>query len=84
MQWYIPTFNAWTDQGFESAMQACDESLHKLGLDYIDLYLIHSPNPGPKLRKESWDALQQLVAKNKVKSIGENEEAVYTSQILID
>jgi diketogulonate reductase-like aldo/keto reductase len=47
-------------------------------LEYIDLYLIHSPNPGPKLRKESWDALQHLVAKDKVKSIGNaNERSEY-------
>jgi len=58
------------DQGFDSAIQACEESLQKLGLDYIDLYLVHSPNPGPKRRKETWDAMQQLVAKDKVKSIG--------------
>ncbi|CAO3692487.1 unnamed protein product [Umbelopsis ramanniana] len=58
------------DQGFDSAIQACEESLQKLGLEYIDLYLVHSPNPGPKRRKETWDAMQQLVAKDKVKSIG--------------
>ncbi|KAH8554040.1 aldo/keto reductase [Umbelopsis sp. PMI_123] len=58
------------DQGFESAIKACEESLQKLGLDYIDLYLVHSPNPGPQRRKQTWDALQQLVAKDKVKSIG--------------
>ncbi|KAI8575335.1 hypothetical protein K450DRAFT_262273 [Umbelopsis ramanniana AG] len=64
------TTKLWADQGFDSAIQACEESLQKLGLDYIDLYLVHSPNPGPKRRKETWDALQQLVAKDKVKSIG--------------
>ncbi|RUS24509.1 LOW QUALITY PROTEIN: NADP-dependent oxidoreductase domain-containing protein [Jimgerdemannia flammicorona] len=59
-----------TDQGFDSALRACDNSLRKLGLDYVDLYITHSPNPGPKRRKESWDAMQQLVVKGKVKSIG--------------
>lgn len=36
----------------------------------VDLYLIHSPNPGPERRNESWKALQKLVAQGKVKSIG--------------
>ncbi|KAG9323959.1 hypothetical protein KVV02_003230 [Mortierella alpina] len=49
------------DQGYESALAACELSLEKLGLDYIDLYLIHSPRPGPERRTESWNALQKLV-----------------------
>ncbi|KAF9416476.1 hypothetical protein BGZ94_010204 [Podila epigama] len=58
------------DQGFDKALEACELSLEKLGLDYIDLYLIHSPLPGAELRNESWNALQKLVAQGKVKSIG--------------
>ncbi|KAF9206467.1 hypothetical protein BGZ49_002387 [Haplosporangium sp. Z 27] len=58
------------DHGYDSAIAACELSLEKLGLDYIDLYLIHSPNPGPELRAESWKALQKMVALGKVKSIG--------------
>ncbi|RUP07072.1 NADP-dependent oxidoreductase domain-containing protein [Jimgerdemannia flammicorona] len=66
-----------TDQGFDSALRACDNSLRKLGLDYVDLYITHSPNPGPKRRKESWDAMQQLVVKGKVKSIGVSNYGVH-------
>ncbi|KAG0250355.1 hypothetical protein DFQ27_009457 [Actinomortierella ambigua] len=58
------------DQGYESALEACDLSLEKLGLDYIDLYLIHSPSCGAELRRESWKALEKLVTQGKVKSIG--------------
>ncbi|KAF9146405.1 hypothetical protein BGX30_000751 [Mortierella sp. GBA39] len=58
------------DQGYDSALEACELSLEKLGLDYVDLYLIHSPNPGPERRNESWKALQKLVAQGSVKSIG--------------
>ncbi|KAF9215281.1 hypothetical protein BGZ59_001814 [Podila verticillata] len=58
------------DHGFEKALEACELSLEKLGLEYIDLYLIHSPLPGGELRNESWNALQKLVAQGKVKSIG--------------
>ncbi|KAG0369823.1 hypothetical protein BGZ54_008721 [Gamsiella multidivaricata] len=65
------------DQGFESAISACELSLEKLGLDYIDLYLIHSPNPGPERRNDSWKALQKLVALGKVKSIGVSNYGVH-------
>ncbi|MGH8882119.1 MAG: aldo/keto reductase, partial [Stackebrandtia sp.] len=41
------TTKLWNDdQGFDSALKACDLSLSKLGLDYVDLYLIHWPAPG--------------------------------------
>ncbi|KAF9303296.1 hypothetical protein BGZ74_004027 [Mortierella antarctica] len=58
------------DHGYDKALAACNLSLQKLGLDYIDLYLIHSPKPGPELRAESWKALETLVEQGKVKSIG--------------
>ncbi|KAF9974521.1 hypothetical protein BGZ65_008692, partial [Modicella reniformis] len=59
-----------TDQGYSSAIDACELSLDKLGLEYIDLYLIHSPNPGAVKRNESWKALEKMVGLGKVKSIG--------------
>ncbi|KAF8979056.1 hypothetical protein BGZ46_005855 [Entomortierella lignicola] len=65
------------DHGYDSAIAACELSLEKLGLDYIDLYLIHSPNPGPELRAESWKALQKMVALGKVKSIGVSNYGVH-------
>ncbi|KAG0016957.1 hypothetical protein BGZ80_008747 [Entomortierella chlamydospora] len=58
------------DHGYDSALAACELSLQKLGLDYVDLYLIHSPNPGAERRAESWNALQKLVTLGKAKSIG--------------
>ncbi|KAF9110709.1 hypothetical protein BGX27_005994 [Mortierella sp. AM989] len=65
------------DHGFDSALAACERSLEKLGLDYVDLYLIHSPNPGAERRHESWNALQKLVALGKVKSIGVSNYGVH-------
>ncbi|KAG0365736.1 hypothetical protein BGZ54_006260 [Gamsiella multidivaricata] len=58
------------DQGYDSAIAALNLSLKKMGLDYVDLYLIHSPLRGSGLRKESWKALETLVAQGKAKSIG--------------
>lgn len=52
---YVTT-KVWNDdQGYETTLRACDESLKRLKLDYVDLYLIHWPVPG--LRNETWKAL---------------------------
>lgn len=65
------TTKLWNDnQGTESAHRALDESLGKLGLDYVDLYLIHWPTPARDRYLESWLALEQLAAAGKTRSIG--------------
>src|SRR5690606_20728996 len=48
------------DQGTKSAHRAIDTSLAKLGLDYVDLYLIHWPTPERDLYVESWRALEAI------------------------
>src|SRR5215831_11262757 len=57
-----------SDQGYASAIRACNDSLARLALDYVDLYLIHWPEPGRRL--ESWRALVELRAQGKCRSIG--------------
>src|SRR3989440_12486422 len=47
-----------SDHGYESALRAFEKSRPELGLDYVDLYLIHWPVPG--LRHESWKALLKI------------------------
>lgn len=57
-----------TDQGYDNTMKAFDESLKKLQLDYLDLYLVHWPVAGKYT--ESWRALEQLYVEKRVRAIG--------------
>lgn len=56
------------DQGYDSTLKAFDESLSKLGLDYIDLYLIHWPVEGKY--KDSWRAMEEIYQSGRAKAIG--------------
>lgn len=58
------------DFGYDSALQAFDESLERLGLEYIDLYLIHWPRSDKQKRQESWRALREIYEQGRTKSIG--------------
>ena len=57
-----------SDQGYESTLKAFDLSRKKLGLDVVDLYLIHWPVKGKSA--ETWRALEKLYAEGKVRAIG--------------
>jgi diketogulonate reductase-like aldo/keto reductase len=54
---------------YDAVLTACENSLRRLKMDYIDLYLIHWPQPGMKL-EETFRALNQLVKGGKVKHLG--------------
>ena len=63
------TSKVWnSDQGYDSTLKAFDSSLKRLGMDYLDLYLIHWPVKDKY--KDTWKALEKLYSDGKVKAIG--------------
>ncbi|MGH8955652.1 MAG: aldo/keto reductase [Microbacterium sp.] len=65
------TSKAWiSDHGYVAALRAYDASLERLGLDHLDLYLIHWPAPALATYPETWRALESLYADGRVRAIG--------------
>jgi len=65
------TTKVWnSDQGYENTLRAFDESLERLGLDYVDLYLIHWPTPQYDEYVDTYKALEKLYKDGRVKAIG--------------
>jgi diketogulonate reductase-like aldo/keto reductase len=63
------TTKLWNDdQGYDAALRAFNGSLDRLGLDYVDLYLIHWPVAGKRL--DSWRALETIFADKRARAIG--------------
>ncbi|POH71032.1 oxidoreductase [Cryobacterium zongtaii] len=78
-----------SDQGFASTIAAYEASLAALGLDYVDLYLIHWPAPANDNYIESWRAMEQLLTDGRVRAIGVSnfapehlERLTHTSRIV--
>jgi len=63
------TSKVWnTEQGFEETLNAFDRTLQRLGMDHLDLYLVHWPVPGKRL--ETYRALERLYEEGRVRAIG--------------
>ncbi|MDR1170297.1 MAG: aldo/keto reductase [Prevotellaceae bacterium] len=76
-----------SDRGYEPALKAFDTSLKKLGLDYIDLYLIHWPENkanSAKVNSDTWRALEKLYRDGAVKSIGVSNFLEHHLRSLLD
>ena len=69
------------DHGFDATLSACDQSLANLGIDYLDLYLIHWPVPG--LRQQTWRALERLYGEGKCRAIGVSNYTINHLQELL-
>lgn len=67
---FVSTKLRGAEQGAASTRKALENSLQRLGLDYVDLYLIHWPLPGLGRFVESWNAMEELLAEGKTRAIG--------------
>lgn len=79
------TTKLWNDdQGFDSTLRAFDDSLGKLGLDSVDLYLIHWPAPANDRYLDSWRALERVFSEGRAKAIGVSNFQTEHLQRVID
>jgi len=74
-----------SDHGADKAPQAFARSLDQLGLDHVDLYLVHWPVPSKGLFVETWRALQDVYADGRAKAIGvSNFTAAHLGRLLAE
>ncbi|WFS12991.1 aldo/keto reductase [Rhodococcus aetherivorans] len=73
-----------SDQGYDSALRAFDTSLGRLGLDYVDLYLIHWPAPAQDRYIDTFRAFQKIKAEGRARSIGVSNFRIEDLDRLID
>ncbi|MBV2364659.1 aldo/keto reductase [Streptomonospora nanhaiensis] len=72
-----------TDQGYDSTLRAFDATVRRLGLEVLDLYLIHWPMPARDTYVDSWKAMERLYAEGRVRAIGvSNFHADHLTRVL--
>ncbi|MDX2701546.1 aldo/keto reductase [Streptomyces sp. PA03-6a] len=72
------------DQGYDNTLAAFDASLAKLGLDHVDLYLIHWPAPARDTYLDTWRAFEKIHAEGRARAIGVSNFQPAHLQRLID
>nr|BFE58417.1 aldo/keto reductase [Dactylosporangium thailandense] len=73
------------DHGYDRTLKAFDETLDRLDMDYLDLYLIHWPMPGRGLYVETWKALVRILRDGRTKAIGvSNFTPTYIDRIVAE
>ncbi|WP_134703061.1 aldo/keto reductase [Ammoniphilus sp. YIM 78166] len=79
------TTKVWNaDQGYEATLAAFDRSMEKLGLDYLDLYLIHWPAPALGKYIETWKALEKLYKEGRIRAIGVSNFKIHHLEDIMD
>lgn len=82
---FITTKLTNSEQGYDTTLAAFDESMKKLGLDVLDLFLIHWPQPMFDQYVETWRAFERLLADGRVLSIGvSNFEIDHLKRLLVE
>ena len=77
------TTKVWnSDQGYRSTLAACERSLLRLGLPYVDLYLIHWPVEGQS--NDTWKAMIQLLKEGKTRAIGVSNYEIFHLQEMLE
>ncbi len=77
------TSKVWNrDQGYDTTLKAFEESLQRLNLEYLDLYLIHWPVEGRYI--QTWKALEELYKTGKVKAIGVSNFLMHHLEDILD
>jgi 2,5-diketo-D-gluconate reductase A len=81
---FVTTKLANSDHGYDAALRAFEESLNKLKLDYVDLYLIHWPLPAQDKYVDTWRAFEKLQEDGLARSIGVSNFLIPHLQRLFD
>ncbi|MDY0209987.1 MAG: aldo/keto reductase [Acholeplasma sp.] len=82
-QLFITTKLASSKLGYQEAIDELEQSLEKLGLDYVDLYLIHWPSPSDELNQQTWKGMEVCYQNKKTRAIGVSNFKIHHMDALL-